>query len=345
MFTLSSFSRREAVNPRAKEGPMTRHFEKSGAAGRTLSRLAWGSGALLLVALGLWLIDGREVLGAPTWLKPAKFAAAIGTAAATLAWMIQYLGPAVRGVRRATRVIVATATFELLVISIQAARGVPSHFNNRTTLDLLLFQAMGAAITAFWLAELYFAIRAFRTRFADPVLGWGIRLGLLATLAGGAQGFVMSTPTARQFATLKAGEKPERIGAHSVGVEDGGKGLPITRWSTEGGDLRVAHFFGLHGLQLLPALALGAARLRRKAGARAGSRAGERFVVVAGGAYLGLTVATFIQALRGYPLLRPEPVGLLAGAAVLLGFALLAWRLREKRGAALAEHPAAALAA
>ena len=83
-------------------------------------------------------------------------------------------------------------------------------------------------------------------------------------------------------------------GAHTVGAADGGAGLPFLNWSRGHGDLRVAHFFALHALQLLwgTGWLLGRSRLPTRA-ATVAMMAGA--LVYAGGVCL-----LFAQAMAGH---------------------------------------------
>lgn len=288
--------------------------------------LAWlglFSTAVLVANLVLMVVDLRELTGAPLWLKPAKFSVSIAMAAFTLAALMRQLGPATRGMRRAAWVITAMVFIEILIIDGQAARGLTSHFNFSTPGNALAFEIMGTAITVMTIAVGYLAVIAFRRRFADRALGWGIRLGFVAMLFGSAIAFLMPRPTAGQLATLRAGQSTPVIGAHAVGVPDGGPGLPVTRWSTAGGDLRVPHFMGIHGLQVLPLVGWALSRRRRRAAERLSSEtAAARLSLIAGLGYLGLVATTLVEALRGRPLLSPDAATLALASAI--GLACLA---------------------
>jgi hypothetical protein len=113
------------------------------------------------------------------------------------------------------------------------------------------------------------------------------------------------------------GQEPadDIAGAHSVGVRDGGPGLPLVGWSTTGGDLRIGHFVGLHALQALPLLAILLTLLSRRVH-RLTETTRIRLLIIVGVAYGVLTMLLTWQALRGQPLLRPDALSLAALAAL-----------------------------
>ena len=74
-------------------------------------------------------VDHREILGAPTWLKPAKFAISSAIYAFTLAWIFTCLPGAPPADRRRRLDHAVVLVLEVGIIDLQAARGVTSHFN------------------------------------------------------------------------------------------------------------------------------------------------------------------------------------------------------------------------
>ncbi|OON68660.1 hypothetical protein B0919_12690 [Hymenobacter sp. CRA2] len=202
-----------------------------------LAWTGWLHVALLVLALALWLVDDRVVTGLNVWIKPAKFSASGLIYLWTLAWLLADV-PAQdqRSARRIGRLVALSLVVEMACIVLQAARGTTSHFNIDSVFDAVLFQIMGVFIMLNSAAIVWAIVLVFRRRpFGSAAWVWGIRLGLILFLVGSAVGGVM------------AGRM-----AHTVGAADGGAGLPVLGWSTRHGDLRAAHFLGLHALQALP---------------------------------------------------------------------------------------------
>jgi hypothetical protein len=273
----------------------------------------------LLAATGVaLLVDPREVMGAPAWMKPAKFAASIAIYTLTLAWVFTYLPEWKRTRRIVSWVTAVTLMLEIVIIDVQAWRGTTSHFNVGTVLDGVLFTIMGLAIAIQTLTATAVAVALWRQRFSDRALGWALRLGMTMTLVGAMTGGLMTQPTREQRDNARAGHRMTVAGAHTVGAADGGPGLPGTGWSREHGDLRVAHFLGLHALQMLSLVALLLARrgwqdIRRL-----------RMVWAISASYVSLFALLLWQALRGQSVTAPDSETLMALAmwAVLTALAV-----------------------
>lgn len=282
-------------------------LKRSWGANRALTLLGVSMLLLLVATVPLIVLDAREITGVGAWIKPTKFAISGAIYAFTFVWMLSLI----RGHRRLVSFVglVSAGTFmlEIVLIVAQVVRGTTSHFNYTSAFNAAVFSAMGVAITVFWAMTFIAALLLARQEMPERALATGIRAGLFLSLIGMAVAFLMVVPTAEQQAAADSGA-PAIIGAHSVGVADGGPGLPLVDWSTRGGDLRVPHFFGLHALQALPLVGWLVQRRSR----RLGERRSVALVRLAALAYLALIGLFTWQALRGQSVVAPDALTLAA---------------------------------
>ncbi|MEU6643810.1 hypothetical protein ABZ863_14825 [Saccharomonospora sp. NPDC046836] len=276
---------------------------------------------MTVVALGGLLFDDRMLLAVPIWLKPFKFAVSIVAYCVTWAWLVTLLRSRQRLAHRVSTVIVVFLAVEYVIILGQAMRGRASHFNVATPLDSALFSVMGATIAALWVGTLVLTVLLLRAPIADQAARWSIRLGAIISLAGLALGGLMLGPTGTQLESMRTGTFTGVVGAHTVGVPDGGPGMPIAGWSTIGGDLRIPHFVGMHALQALPLLAALLGVLATRVPRLRHDAVRARLVLTAGLGYAGLVGLVTWQALRGQPLTAPDGWTLAAFGALVIAMA------------------------
>jgi hypothetical protein len=208
---------------------------------RVRNKILYSFGWLCLVFTIICMIMTQAykdniVLGINAWIKPFKFFSSVWIFCWTMGWYLHYLKTPSK-TRNYSWMVVVIMTFELLVITWQAANGRLSHFNISTPLYSILFSAMGIAITILTFWTLIIGIRFLRRKDIDLPESylWGIRIGIILFVVFSFEGGIMAA----------------RLG-HTIGSPDGGPGIPVLNWSTAFGDLRVAHFFGIHSLQILP---------------------------------------------------------------------------------------------
>ncbi|MFI8870726.1 hypothetical protein ACIGNW_27920 [Streptomyces sp. NPDC053707] len=281
----------------------------------------------VVAAVGI-LVDDRVLAGAPIWAKPFKFALSFVVYALGLAWLLTLLTRGRRLGRWAGTVVALACAGEMVIITGQVIRGKRSHFNHATPFDSMLYDAMAVTVVVLWTGTLVIALLLLRSRIADRASRWAVRSGVLIALAGAAMGFLMSQPSAGQRAAGGL-DTADVVGAHAVGVPDGGPSMPLTGWSTTGGDLRVPHFIGMHALQVLPLFLIALVLLAPRFARLRDPRVRLRLVRTASGAYAAVVALVTWQALRGQPLVHPDGTTLAAAgliAAVTAAGALLALR-------------------
>ncbi|MEV7010597.1 hypothetical protein [Streptosporangium sp. NPDC051022] len=295
---------------------------------------------LAVLCLAGMALDERMLDGSSVWLKPLKFSLSFMIYGLTLAWLLPMLRRTPDLARKVGTVIASLSTIGVGLITFQAARGRHSHFNVSTPQDAAIFGIMGTLVTLLAVITMIVAVLALSQRGGDRVTTAALRFGLLICVMGMMVAYYMVGGSGR--AEAAASGSPAG-GAHSVGVADGGPGMPITGWSTTGGDMRAPHAVGLHGLQAIPLFALLLAALARRVPALRDERVKLGLVWVAGLGYAGLVVLLTWQARRAQPLIYPDSLtlsalgGLLGATVIAAGLVIAFGRRLPLRGPAVTE--------
>ena len=218
--------------------------------------------ALTCFGLALWLamvptliawgMDERTLREVNVWTKPLKFMASVGLFSITTAWFVGLLAPGRRGTRLVRLVVVlliTTGLFEVGYITWQAAWGQASHYNADTLLHQVMYALMGVGALLLTATQPLLAWQIWMDGRSQAASIWreAVVVGLVATFVLGAG-----------VGGLLGGLQPPD-----------GAGLPVVGWHLSGGDLRPAHFLGIHAQQLIPlagALLAGTGLRRARAG-------------------------------------------------------------------------------
>ncbi len=253
---------------------------------------------LFISSIGL-TIDDRILNYSPLWLKPFKFAVSSIIYAITLIYLTSLI-PNQKFLKIANWVSSYGLIIELIIIYLQAYRGRMSHFNFLTLEDMILFQVMAFAIVMVWMSLSVYIFGFFKLQTNEDSMIPAIRIGLIITFISMGLAFTMTSPSKEdiQRAEINKGPIGITMGSHSVGETDETKRLPLTGWARTGGDLRIAHFLGLHALQILPLFGFFIRRLKFD------YISGLWIVSAVGLFYLGFVGFTLLQALNGIPLVK-----------------------------------------
>jgi len=207
--------------------------------------------ALMVPTLVLLVIDSRTIGDVSVWAKPLKFMASTALFSLSTAWFMGLLPHHTRvspANRKMVWTLILTSLFEVTYISFQAGSGSPSHYNVADSFHAAMFGLMAVAAILLTATQAFLAWQLLKHAGERP-----IPIFHRAVIAGLIMTFLLSTVSG----LMLGGHQPPP-----------GMGLPLVGWHLSGGDLRPAHFLGVHAQQIIP---LAGFILQRHAPTRAGS--------------------------------------------------------------------------
>jgi hypothetical protein len=231
---------------------------------------------LSIVFLVLAKATTVQVYGVNAWYKPFKFAFSTLTFVWAMAWYCYYLPNF--NITLFNWSVIILLGFEIAYIAFQASKGQLSHYNISTPVYSALYTMMALAASAVTIYTAYVGFLFFKYSFPELPMYyvWAIRLGIIIFVIFSFQGFAMGS----------------RMN-HSVGALNDNSTIYILGWSKVVGDLRIAHFIGMHAVQVLPILSFYLLK-------------NSKLTIVLSLIYALLATLTLIQAFKGKPLIKEK---------------------------------------
>lgn len=320
--------------------PVALDLPRGGRLHRPLLCMVAAMAALVLFSVGGMVFDDRMLLDESVWLKPGKFGLAFVLYGFTLAWLLSLPHKGSRVTWWLGTVFAVTGFVDVGFIVVQAARGTYSHFNDETdTVNSIGQLVFASGVPGLFFANLIIVLILSWQRLVDRPTARAIHAGLGLAVVGMALGYLMGF-TGKQLVRDADGNVVQLVAGHTVldktsrtlAARDGVGGMPITHWSTIGGDLRIPHFLGLHAIQVLLLAVLALAWLAPRYPWLRPERTRAALIGVLALGYAGLLAIVFWQAMRAQSLVHPDGRTLFAFGVLLwvVGLLTLAvyWRAR-----------------
>lgn len=289
--------------------------------GRRLERTGYLIGVALLVSglvhLGVFAVDGGPWEGPVSWRKAVTFGVSFGLTVLTVVAVSSFLELTDRTRALLVGGFVAACVVEVALVTMQAWRHVPSHFNRDTGLDSAISTVLAAGGAVIVVVSVGLTICAWRARPRAADSGvWAIRAGLALLLVAFAVGVAMIAKGVVLAATVSPRAAYEQAGS-----------------------LKPAHAVPMHAILVLPVIAWLLSMHHRP------ERHRVRLVGLAAAGYALTAGVVIVETVLPVDPLAPPPVlGTLSvlGLATVTGVGLFAlaglpWRAARRQPSTVAD--------